>query len=80
MAQNFWMKPLYVCMHAGRGNQANPAHPCKSAQYHFYRKRQQFSFVYNLKDFTSNSIHLHRHHDNVIIPIHGYNSHEVVVH
>ena len=41
-----------------RGNQANSARPPKFAQYHFYRKGQQgaVSFVYNLKDFTSNSI------------------------
>ena len=39
------------------GNQANPAQPPKFDQYHFYRKVQQVavSFVYDLKDFTSNT-------------------------
>ena len=44
----------------GRGNQANSAYPCKSAQYNFYRKRQKgavsFIYMYNMKDFTMNSL------------------------
>ena len=38
------MKEVVTCE---MGNQANPAHYAKSAQYHFYRQEQQgtFSFV-----------------------------------